>query len=146
MDESLADAIELPGKRLLLTGESLTSNNTGDVQCSHHGPGTYDTWLIMVHDSSMDCINDNANVSDYIKTYPNPAEDFVKFTYNTKNNTYNIRIQIVDELGEVIKELVLPPMINEVTWSTSKTPAGLYYYLYYIGSIRKSGKIVLIKS
>jgi len=145
MNDNMHDAIELSGKRLLLIGGTYTSNNTGDVQCTHHGPGTDDMWLLMVYDSTMVSINENSNFSDVLAVYPNPAGDFVKFSYKTKDNITGIRIQIVDQMGQVIKELILPAMSNEVTWDTSTIPSGVYFYFYYVANVRKTGKIVIIR-
>ena len=145
MNEIMQDAIELPGKRMMLIGYSNTSDNTGDVLCVHHGAGTYDMWLIMVYDSTLVGIPENTKFSEDIVAFPNPAGDFVKFTFNAKDNISAVRIQITNEMGEVIKELTLPSMTNEIIWDTSKTPAGMYCYFYYVGNIRKTGKIVIIK-
>jgi hypothetical protein len=146
MDEIMQDAIELPGKRLLLIGSTFTSDNSGDVLCIHHGAGTYDNWLIMVYDSTLVGIKDKTSDLDGLKVYPNPAGDFVKFAFNAKYKMSGVRIQITNQMAEVIKELTLSTMTNEVIWDTSKTPAGIYCYFYYIGNIRKTGKIVIIKS
>ncbi|MEI8005529.1 MAG: T9SS type A sorting domain-containing protein [Bacteroidota bacterium] len=144
MDEILNDAVELPGHKFLLFGGS-SSDNWGDVNCFHHGVGTDDFWLVMVYDSTTGGINDKSSDFDDLTVYPNPASDFVKFAFKGKHHISEERIQIINEMGEIIKELILPPMTNEITWDTSKTPAGVYCYFYYVGDIRKTGKIVIIK-
>jgi len=144
MDEILNDAVELPGHKFLLFGGS-SSDNYGDVNCYHHGVGTDDFWLLMVYDSTSVGIIDKSSDLDGLKAYPNPAGDFVKFAINPKENISGVRIRITDEMGEVIKQVTIPPMTNEISWDTSKIPAGMYCYFYYVGEIRKTGKIVIIK-
>ena len=145
-NETMHEAIELSGNRLLLIGGSYTSNNTGDVQCNHHGPGSDDMWLVMVYDSTMVGINEQRNLSDILAVYPNPANDYVKFSCIAKDNIFGIRIRLANQIGQVIKELTIPAMINEVKWDTSIIPAGIYFYFYTSGNILRTGKVIVIKS
>lgn len=145
-NEVMHDAIELTGKRLLLIGGSYTSDNTGDVQCTHHGPGSDDMWLLMVYDSTMVGVSENSNLSDVLAVYPNPAGDFVKFSCKTKDYGTGIRIQVVDQMGQVFKVLNMPVMTNEMTWDTSTIPSGVYFYVYAVANVRKAGKIVIIRN
>ena len=146
MHEIMQDAIELPGKRLLLIGSTFTSDNSGDVQCVHHGAGTYDNWLIMVYDSTLVGIPEDAKVSEEIVAFPNPACDFVKFSCKSKNINNTIDILITDQLGRIIKTLILSSGISEQIWDTRNILSGVYCYSYKSGNLRKTGKIVIIKS
>jgi len=76
--------------------------------------------------------------------YPNPAGEYVTFSYKAKDNTTGIRIQIVDQLGQVFKVLNMPATANEMTWDTSKVQSGVYYFFYYVANIKRIGKIVVI--
>ncbi|MCX6281434.1 MAG: T9SS type A sorting domain-containing protein [Bacteroidetes bacterium] len=145
MDEGLNDAIELPGGKLLLIGESFTCNNTGNVNCTHHGPGTFDMWVIMVYDSTLVGINKKPASTDILQVYPNPATDYVRFSSKTTNSHTDNQIYILNQLGQIIKGLTLPLGSNQVLWDTSKIPSGLYYYLCKTGKSVKTGKIVLLK-
>ena len=146
MNENLDDAIELSDKRLLLLGSSFTSNNTGDVQCTHHKPGTYDMWLLMVYDSTMIGVNEHPNIADILEVYPNPAKDQITFSYKSKDNIAEIKIQIVDQMGQIIKVLSMPAKSHEITWNTRTMISGVYFYFYNASNIKKTGKIVIIKS
>lgn len=146
MNEGMEDAIELSGQRLLLIGSSFTPDNSGDVLCIHHGAGTYDNWLIMVYDSTLVGIPENTKVSEDIIAFPNPACDFVKFSCKSKNINTTIDIQITDQLGRIIKTLILSPGISEQIWDTRNILSGIYCYSYKSGNLRKTGKIVIIKS
>jgi len=143
-NETMHDVVELSGQRLFAIGGSYTMNNTGNVQCTHHGPGTDDMWLLMVYDSTMVGVNEHPDLSDGLKVYPNPAGDFVKFSCKTKDNITEIRIQIIDQLGQVFKVLNMPATANEMTWDTSKVQSGVYYFFYYVANIKRIGKIVVI--
>ncbi|MEI8006657.1 MAG: T9SS type A sorting domain-containing protein [Bacteroidota bacterium] len=145
MNESLDNAIEIPSNRLLLIGSSFTSDNTGDVQCDHHGPGTYDNWLLMVYDSTTVGIKENSNLSFRITASPNPATDYVKFSYKSQESLFGIEIKVANQLGQIVKEVTLPSAINELTWDTSKIPSGIYYYYYRLGNTNGTGKIAIMK-
>ena len=121
-NEFMSDAIEIPGNRLLLIGATNTSDNTGDVQCVHHGPGTYDNWLLMAYDSTTVGIKENSNFSFRIIASPNPADDYVKFSYKSQESLFGIEIKVANQLGQIVKDVTLPSAINELTWDTSKIP------------------------
>jgi len=144
-NESMHDAIEISGKRLLLIGGSFTSNNTGDVQCTHHGPGTDDMWLLMVYDSTMVCIKEKETISDKITVYPNPASDYVKFSCNSKINNDETRIIIENPMGKIIKQIILPAMETEIIWNIQSLSSGLYTYFFTGRNYYGNGKIVIIK-
>lgn len=145
-NETMHDAIELSGKRLLLIGGSYTCDNTGDVQCTHHGPGSDDMWLLMVYDSTMVGVNEHTDLEDMLDVYPNPASDHITFSYKANDNITGIRIQIVDQMGQVCKVLNLPTLSDEVIWDTRIIPAGVYFYFYAVANVRKAGKIVIIRN
>jgi hypothetical protein len=145
MNEVMSDAIELPGSRLLLIGSSFTSNNSGDVQCTHHGEGTYDLWLLMVYDSTMVGIKEKESISDKITVYPNPASDFVKFSCNSKINNDEARIIIENSMGQIIKQIILPAMETEIIWNIQSLSSGLYTYFFTGRNYYGNGKIVIIK-
>ena len=145
-NETMHDAIELSGKRLQIIGGSYTMNNTGNVQCTHHGPGTNDMWLLMVYDSSMVGVSEPSDISDRLNVYPNPAGNQVTFSYKAKDHLEGIQLTIVNQMGQIAKMLNIPANSDEVLWDTKLIPQGVYFYIYSVANVRKTGKIVILRN
>jgi len=143
MDEILYDALELPGNRLLLIGYTY-SNNTGDVQCTYRGFS--DMWLLMVEDSTLTGVKESMESYNELKVFPNPASGSVTFSCGSKSRSGEIAIQITDQLGRMVKELILPSTGSEITWHTGTAYPGVYIYFYTIDNIKRTGKIVIMQS
>lgn len=112
MDEVLRDLVELTGGNLLLLGGTNTSDNSGDVQCNHHGPGTSDVWLISVRDTTFVGIDEKRENYQSVAVYPNPSKEFVVFESPVANEINTINI--FNSIGENVKNLTLSPIDKQV--------------------------------
>jgi len=144
MQESLRDMDELTGGNLLLLGGTTTSDNSGDVQCNHHGPNTSDVWLLSVRDTTFVGIDNQQEKKNNIIVYPNPANEFVVFESPIANEINTINI--FNSIGENVKNLTLSPIDKQVKWNVSKQPNGVYYFSAFDSKSKwtSNGKIVII--
>ncbi len=143
MNEFMHDVLELSNHRFLLIGNTY-SNNTGDVQCTYRGFS--DMWLLMTEDTTITGVKESTESFNELKVFPNPASGLVTFSCESKNGSGEIAIQIKDQLGRMVKELILPSSGGEITWHTGTTYPGVYIYFYTIDNIKRTGKIVIMQS
>jgi hypothetical protein len=82
------------------------------------------------------------NSYNKLKTYPNPAKEFVNFQLppNTKNST----LIITDIYGKNIKELSIIGQA-QLQWDCQNTASGVYFYHTEISGIIYRGRIVINK-
>jgi hypothetical protein len=80
------------------------------------------------------------NSYNKLKTYPNPAKEFVNFQLppNTKNST----LIITDIYGKTIKELSIKGQA-QLQWNCQNTASGVYFYHTEISGIIYRGRIVI---
>ena len=142
--EGLEDIFEMPGGKLMLLGATETSDNSGDVQCNHHGPGTNDVWLLSVTDTTYVGMNEIKGVSFKITVSPNPANENIKFTASKANYSSNALIRIFNNFGQQVSSLFLNNGESTVEYNSSSTPEGLYYFNYNSNQFYGVGKIVII--
>jgi len=143
-NEYMHDVLELSDERLLIIGNTYTPNNTGDVQCTYRGFS--DMWLLMVEDSTLTGVKESMESYNELKVFPNPASGSVTFSCGSKSRSGEIAIQITDQLGRMVKELILPSTGSEITWHTGTAYPGVYIYFYTIDNIKRTGKIVIMQS
>ena len=144
-DEYLSDIFELPNGQMMLLGSAMTSNNSGDVQCDHHGPGTNDVWFLSIADTTEVGIKPEQDKEISIISYPNPVNDAVTFEYAITGIIENPTITIFNELGSVIQVIPLAERKGNIQWNTGKASSAIYYYLLRNDQVLKSGKIIVLK-
>lgn len=144
-DEFLNDLLELPSGRIMLLGSTTTDNNSGDVNCNLHGPGTQDVWLISCKDTTLSYIKKNNGRINVISVFPNPADQMLIFKLNDHSLTDELHIKIFNSFGILVKMLVFENNNTEVSWITENVCQGLYYYLIQCNSFQEFGKIILLR-
>jgi hypothetical protein len=91
--------------------------------------------------------NESLNQIDktLISAFPNPANEVISFRYNlTDYQDERIVLQIFDESGRNVKELLLDPIVGETQWNTSQLQTGLYVYqLKTAANIISSGQFLI---
>ena len=146
MDETLQDMIEETGGNLFLLGGTNTSDNSGNVQCNHHGPGTVDVWFLSVRDTTFVGINNQKEKNNNVTVYPNPAKEFVVLKSQIGDETYDITIHVFNSIGEIVKNLTINTIDKQVKWDVSEQPEGVYYFSAFDSKSNRpsNGKIVII--
>ncbi|MCK9423615.1 MAG: T9SS type A sorting domain-containing protein [Bacteroidales bacterium] len=143
--EVLVDLSELLDGQMMLLGSTNTSNNSGDVQCDHHGPGTNDVWLLSVKDTTEVGVDPEKDENISIISYPNPAADEVTIQYSLRGNNLNPFILIYNELGTILKLTPLLERKGKIQWNTGNIGSGVYYYKFCNNQFTKTGKIIILK-
>ena len=138
--ESLNDILELYGGKMMLLGGTQTSDNSGDVQCNHHGYGTNDVWLLSVTDTTYVGINEMNSGKKNIHVYPNPADRQVTFEYNMHKNGI---INIFNNFGQVLFKNSIDATTNHLIWDSSIVPSGFYFYQIVIDDNNFCGKFCI---
>jgi hypothetical protein len=79
-----------------------------------------------------------------VSVYPNPANDWVSFTYSILTTLDNAYLQITDIQGLPVKSLSVKTPKGELVWDTRKETPGTYFYKLTNGKYSTSGKIIII--
>jgi hypothetical protein len=78
--------------------------------------------------------------------HPNPARDYVQFSFLVPKNLEAAFVVITDMHGRSIKKLECHSLEGLTTWEADGYPGGIYFYRIIVGGvIKQSGKIVLSK-
>jgi hypothetical protein len=134
-----------------------------DVQCNYHlGDGAWpDFWVFEVYDTTVSVHETPGNIS--LKTYPNPANNYVIFEIPVIHNNSavistlteegekspqhnpqpNPTITITNTLGQQVARLEIKD--TKTVWNTRKVQAGVYFYFAKLAGKRYSGKVVVQK-
>jgi hypothetical protein len=78
------------------------------------------------------------------KVYPNPAEDYVSFTFS-HNIGKDIVLSLMDGSGREVKQVHIKAKAPVKTISTKDLPNGQYYYKAISGDQMISGKLSIVK-
>ena len=141
--EGINDILELNGGTIMLLGGAQTSDNSGDVQCNHHGPGTNDVWLLSVTDTTYVGINDKKGRLYNIWTSPNPADENVSFNITGPDFSTDTKIMVFNNCGQKIQILSLKKGEKSTLFDCHSVVSGLYYYTYINNLFSGAGKIII---
>ena len=78
----------------------------------------------------------STKTNEYIKLFPNPANDYLVIEYKVSNNE-NSKIMITDMMGKQVDQIILPKTADQIIYVTSKLIAGAYNCSLYIDNDRK---------
>ncbi|MCX6234499.1 MAG: T9SS type A sorting domain-containing protein [Bacteroidetes bacterium] len=82
---------------------------------------------------------------DHLKLFPNPAWDYVIVYYNTSEYEINGKLLMFDINGKMIKTMILPDYLNQLTVSLKNLPNGIYMIsLYEKDNLIESKKITKV--
>ncbi len=140
----LEDFCVLPGGRLMLLGGTETSDNSGDVNCEHHGPGTGDFWLLSVTDSTYVGQEILKSKIEQIQIYPNPGSRIITFEYNLDESAAPGNIVIFDVLGKVQQVFPLHESKGKIQWNVEGVRPGMFYCQLLNGKASFVNKIVIV--
>ena len=77
-------------------------------------------------------INDNININDnFISAYPNPATNYVNFSYNYKSNE-NAYIVITNVLGKEFKKINITNNKGIQKVGINNLKSGIYFYTLFV--------------
>lgn len=138
MNENLQDMVELTGGNLLLLGGTSTSDNSGDVQCNHHGPGTTDVWFLSVTDTTFVGVDNHKVKNKNITIYPNPASDKVTVEFTGAFKETNL--VLVDIEGQQLLTRQITELKTQI--DISSLPRGVYFVRLTNDSTVEVGKFV----
>jgi len=113
-----------------------------DVQCTPHSfypPG--DFWVFAIKDT-LTSIQIKPTVGGEVKVYPNPAWDYVCFDAGGIIFDEMMGIQIFNNLGILVKDLVLYKSKGKLIWDTRNFTPGMYFYSITINNFYKTGIII----
>jgi len=80
--------------------------------------------------TSRSRVNKNSAL-DIVSIYPNPVSDLIVINVQTKSNI-EISIEILNMEGKKINQFIANPEQEEVTFSASSLPSGMYFAKIYI--------------
>jgi len=113
-----------------------------DVGCTPHGGNLYsDFWVFEIKDT-LTSIQTKPTVGVEVKVYPNPAGDYVCFDAGGIIFDEMMGIQIFNNLGILVKDLVLYKSKGKLIWDTRNFTPGMYFYSITINNFYKTGIII----
>ncbi|MCF8297775.1 MAG: T9SS type A sorting domain-containing protein [Saprospiraceae bacterium] len=136
-----ANTILAPDTIILQPNES-TSNFSGDYEpWGHAGTTTVayiffnatqptDTVFVVVeyHITGVGFQENNFDLIKFSNAYPNPAKTFTTFDYFFPTSVNNVRIEILDILGTVVREVKLIGGKGVYRMETADLNEGIYFY------------------
>lgn len=110
-------------------------------------------WIIKVDkhgciDTLCTTTSINSFETEFVKfqVFPNPANDYVRFSPVEENGFIDATIIISDMYGKTLKQFNMEGSQQFITWDASSYPSGVYFYQVSTkGKVRYSGKIILQK-
>jgi hypothetical protein len=118
---------------------TITNLNSGDLTCLATPPGGYDIWLIQLRDTTFVSTNHIPLPKYSVKTYPNPATDYVLFEIEKPLPLGNITIS--DITGRLVETVTLTG--EKTVWETDRVKAGVYLYHLQTLEGSTSGRILI---
>jgi len=96
---------------------------------------------IYLPDSCTNVVNNITN-NFSIKSYPNPANNRINFSYNINSN--NSYITIHDITGKKVGSIELNSNLNNTSFNTGNLQSGIYFYNVYVdGTKTKTDKFIV---
>ncbi len=143
------DKEKLTNNRNVLVG--LANGKTYYWRVAGMNDGGSSPWSEVRHfikaTTSVEEIQDEANIIENLTVSPNPFTNFTQIQYNLKTSV-NVKIVICNILGEEIETLV-DDYLNQGThisyWKGGLSPQGVYFVKIYAGNNHILEKIVLLK-
>jgi hypothetical protein len=91
-------------------------------------------------------VETNNKTQQLATVHPNPARDYVQFSFLLPKDSKEASIVITDLHGRSITKLECHSPEGMTMWETNGYPGGIYFYRIVLdGIIKQSGKIVLSK-
>jgi len=142
--ECIRDVLILVDGQLMLIGFSGTSDNSGDIQCDHHGPASDDAWMLMITDSTEVGIDYQQPDLFAVISFPNPADQYVEFTTKEKFILSDTKIAIFNSLGRSAGTVILDKGESKIRFDCLALPAGIYFYSYRNDRYSGVGKMMVV--
>ena len=84
-------------------------------------------------------------LSPSVEVRPNPANNWVSFTYTLEGEQAQAVLELRDAAGKTVHQVQLSQTKGEYVWDTRALQAGTYYYSLKTANTNKSGKVVISK-
>ncbi len=80
-----------------------------------------------------------------LNIYPNPANNWVSFTYTLEGEQAQAVLELRDAAGKTVHQVQLSQPKGAYLWDTRELQSGTYYYILKTANTNKSGKVVISK-
>ncbi len=80
-----------------------------------------------------------------LRIYPNPANNWVSFTYTLEGEHAQAVLEIRDASGKTVHQVQLSQPKGAYLWDTRELQSGTYYYSLKTANTNKNGKVVISK-
>ncbi len=123
----------------VITASLFGNGNSGDLTCMTNPDGNRDIWLIQLRDTTFVSSNHIPLLEYSVKTYPNPAHDYVVFEFKKPLSSGNITIN--DITGRLVANVALTG--GKTVWETKGVKPGVYLYQLTGSGYFTNGKILI---
>lgn len=123
----------------VITASLFGNGNSGDLTCMTNPDGNRDIWLIQLRDTTFVSSNHIPLPEYSVKTYPNPARDYVLFELEKPLPSGNISIS--DITGRLVETVALTGI--KTVWITKGVKPGVYLYQLIGSGYFTNGKILI---
>ena len=84
-------------------------------------------------------------LSPSVEVRPNPANNWVSFTYTLEGEQAQAVLELRDAAGKTVHQVQLSQTKGEYVWDTRELQSGTYYYSLKTANTNKNGKVVISK-
>ena len=84
-------------------------------------------------------------LSPSVEVRPNPANNWVSFTYTLEGEQAQAVLELRDAAGKTVHQVQLNQTKGEYVWDTRELQSGTYYYSLKTANTNKNGKVVISK-
>lgn len=130
-DFNLVDSLYLSGVNVNVSGVDINDDNKTELVFGELAGGIGLLKSGVPGDLGIFNLKAN-NVS--ISVYPNPAQDFIFFQVDKDDEMKNIQLQIINMMGEVVKQVTLPNVTESNYINIDKLTTGLYFLTIRYGN------------
>jgi hypothetical protein len=81
-----------------------------------------------------------------IQNFPNPVSSAATFEYEIPE-AGNVSLKLINNMGQEVATLVNEEQSageHTIRWNASGFPGGVYFYHFFVGNDKQSGKIIIV--
>ncbi len=84
-------------------------------------------------------------VPEVTRAYPNPANEYVKFDYQSVNTGKQVRLVIYNLLGKMVQDIAITDNMGSLKVNTSDLTEGIYFYSLLVNNESTTTHKLIIK-
>ena len=117
------------------------------IETSYYGIGKYsdDNFEHIYGECPGVGLQKHESARQFLRIYPNPANNWVSFTYTLEGEQPQAVLELRDAAGKTVHQVQLSQTKGEYVWDTRALQAGTYYYSLKTAKTNKTGKVVIVK-